>query len=213
MLVIFFPNKPQHIVGYTVFFYLIYSPLLPYVSFSVYKARFTHIIPFIISSYRVRHIMERKAEQLLTQHSVSEHSSSTDSEPESPHPHHNTNNIEPRLLSQRSIVYLDSDSSESGDFTPHSSPPPPPSPPTNDNDIESLTIMESRPNSSTENSTRVPLQSITQDAVLEHYVLTRAIDHWNGPKYETYNDKSSRLRTFFIHDWPHMMDLPPNALS
>ena len=101
--------------------------------------------------------MEREAEQLLTQHSVSEHSSSTstDSEPESP-PHPNRNNIGPRILSQRSIVYLDSDSSESEDFTPHSPPPPP----TND-DIESLTIMESRPNSSPENSTRVPLQSIT----------------------------------------------------
>ena len=117
--------------------------------------------------------MEREAEQLLTQHSVSEHSSSTDSEFESLPPHPNRNNIGPWLLSQRSIVYLDSDSSESGDFTPHPSPP---SPPTNDN-IGSHNIMESRPNSSPENSTRVPLQSITQDAVLEHYVLTRAIDH------------------------------------
>ena len=110
--------------------------------------------------------MEREAEQLLTKHSVLEHSS-TDSEPESPPRHPNRNNIWPPLLSQRSIVYLESDSSESGDCTPHS-PPPPPSPPTNDNDIESLTVMESRPNSSPENSTRVPLQFITQDAVLEH---------------------------------------------
>jgi len=135
--------------------------------------------------------MQREAEQLLTQNSVSEHSSSIDSEYESPlHP--NRNNIGPRLLSQRSIVYLDSDPSESGDFTPHS--PPLPSRPTNDDDIESQTIMESRPNSSPENSTRVPLQSITQDAVLEHYALTRAIDHWNGPKYETYKDKSHAYR-------------------
>ena len=73
--------------------------------------------------------------------------------------------------------------------------------------------MESRPNSSPENSTRVPLQSITQDAVLEHYVLTRAIDHWLGPKYETYNAKSARLQIFVIQDWPHMMDLPPNTLT
>ena len=77
--------------------------------------------------------MEHEAEQLLTQHCVSEHSSSTDSEPESP-PHPNRNNIGSRLLSQRSIVYLDSDSSESGEFTPHS-PTPPTSPLTND-DIE-----------------------------------------------------------------------------
>jgi len=170
-----------------------------------YIRRVSHVIPFIISSYRVRHITELEAEQLLTQHSVSE-LSSTDSEPESPHPNRN---IGPRLLSQHSMVYLDSDSSESGDFTPHS---PTPSSPTN-YDIESQTIMESRRNSSPENSSRVPLQSITQDAVLEHYFLTRAIDHWNGPKYETYNAKSARLQTFFIHDWPHMMDLRPNALS
>ena len=150
--------------------------------------------------------MEREAEQLLTQHSVSEHSSSTstDSEPESPQP--NRNNIGPRLLSH-SIVYLDSDSSESGDFTPHS-----PSP-TNVDVIGSQTIMESRPNSGPENPTRLPLQSITQDAVLEHYVLTRAIDRWYGRKYETYNAKSARLQIFVIHDWPHMMDLPTNFLS
>ena len=154
--------------------------------------------------------MEREAEQLLTLHSVSEHSSSTDSEHESLPPHPNRNNIGPWLLSQRSIVYLDSDTSESGNFTPHSSPPPPP---TNNDDKESQSIMESRPNFSPENSTRVPLQSITQDAVLEHYVLTRAIDHWNGPKYETDNDKSARLQTFFIHYWPHIIYLPPNDLS
>ena len=58
--------------------------------------------------------------------------------------------------------------------------------------------MESRPNSKTENSTRVPLQSITQDAVLEDYVLTRVIDHWYGPKYGTYIAKSARLQTIVI---------------
>ena len=54
--------------------------------------------------------MEREAEQLLTQHSVSVHySSSTDSEPESspPPPNPNRNNIGPRHLSQRSIVHHD----------------------------------------------------------------------------------------------------------
>jgi len=74
--------------------------------------------------------------------------------------------------------------------------------------------MEVRPNSRQENSNgRLPLLPVTQDAVLEHYVLTRAIDHWFGPKCETYNAKSARLQTFVIHDWPHMLDLPPNALS
>jgi hypothetical protein len=76
--------------------------------------------------------------------------------------------------------------------------------------------MEIRPNSIQENSTerrRVPFMTITQDAVLEHYVLTRATDNWVGPKYDTYKDKSARLQTFVIHDWPHMLDLPPNTLS
>ena len=130
--------------------------------------------------------MEGESEQFLTQHSISMHS--TYSEPESPPPN---KNIGPRLLTQRSIVYLDTDSSESGDFTPHS---PSPSPPTNNDNIRSQIIMESRPNSCPENTTRLPLQSITQDAVLEHYVLTRAIDHWFGPKYETYNAKSTNVR-------------------
>jgi len=147
--------------------------------------------------------MERESKELLTQHSVSEHSS-TDSESKSP----SNNNVVPRLLTQRSVVYLDSDSSEPGDFIPQS-----PSPSTYVDDIGSQTIIATRPNSSPENSTRVPFQSITQDAVLEHYVLTRAIDRWYGRKYETYNAKSARLQIFVIHDWPHMMDLPTNFLS
>ena len=76
--------------------------------------------------------------------------------------------------------------------------------------------MEIRPNSTQEYSTgrrRVPFLPITQDAVLEHYLLTRGTDHWIGPKYDTYNAKSARLQTFVIHDWPHMLDLPPNTLS
>jgi len=94
--------------------------------------------------------MERESEQLLTQHSVSEHSS-TDSESVFPC----NNNVGPRLLTQRSVVYLDSDSSEPVDFTPHS-----PSPSANVDDIRSQTIMESRPNSSPENSTRVPFSPL-----------------------------------------------------
>ena len=94
--------------------------------------------------------MERESEQLLTQHSVSEHSS-TDSESVFPC----NKNVGPRLLTQRSVVYLDSDSSEPVDFTPHS-----PSPSANVDDIRSQTIMESRPNSSPENSTRVPFSPL-----------------------------------------------------
>ena len=100
----------------------------------------------------------------------------------------------PPRPTNRTLEYLDSASSDSSDFT-----------------TRPLVIVESRPNSGPEN--RVPLHTITQDAVLELYVLTRAIDNWYGPKYETYKAKCSRLQTFFIHDWPHMMHLPPNALS
>ena len=46
-------------------------------------------------------------------------------------------------------------------------------------------FMEYRPNSRSYNSTTMlPLQSITQDLVLEHYVLTRAIDQRVSPKDE-----------------------------
>jgi len=137
--------------------------------------------------------MERGSE-LRTQHSVSE--DDTNSGPESPP---NDTTVGPRVSTNRAIEYLDSDSSESGDFTPHPN--------------GSLVIVESRPNTEPENSIRVPLHTITQDAVLEHNVLTRAIDNWYGPKYETYKAKFSRLQTFVIHDWPQMMDFPPNALS
>ena len=100
----------------------------------------------------------------------------------------------PPRPTNRTLEYLDSASSDSSDFT-----------------TRPLVIVESRPNSGPEN--RVPLHTITQDAVLELSVLTRAIDNWYGPKYETYKAKSSRLQTFVIHDWPHIMDLPPNDLS
>jgi len=74
-------------------------------------------------------------------------------------------------------------------------------------------FMEYRPNSRSENPTRLPLQSLTQHSVLEHYVLTRASDHCVGPKYVTYNAKSSRIQSFVSHDRPHMLDLLPDALS
>ena len=68
------------------------------------------------------------------------------------------------------------------DSEPENSTPDTPPPPNSDPQV-----IEIRPNSTQENSTarRVPFLPITQDAVLEHYVLTRAIDHWFGPKYET----------------------------
>ena len=62
-------------------------------------------------------------------------------------------------------------------------------------------------------STSLPLQSSTKYSVFEHYVLTRATAHQDGPKYVTYNTKSSRLQTLVIHDRPHMLDITPNALS
>jgi len=138
----------------------------------------------------------------LTQLSISEHE--PDSETETA-----TSDIRPRFSTQK-ILGINSDS-EPENSTPES--PPPPSPANSDITQQD---MEIRPNSTQENSTgrrRVPFLPITQDAILEHYVLTRATDHWVGPKYDTYNAKSARLQTFVIHDWPHMLDLPPNTLS
>ena len=132
-----------------------------------------------VSSYRVRRIIARvcKLRINLTQNSVSEHD--INSGPQSPTPPpSNDNSFGLRFSTNRAIVYVDSNSSESCDFTPH-----PLSPSTNDN-IGSQIIMESSPNSGPE-TTRVPLHTITRDVVLEHCVLTRAIDHWFEPKYET----------------------------
>lgn len=148
--------------------------------------------------------MERDTEQSVSQVLVSDHDE-TDSDAEI-----SNNNIPPRFLtqSQRTVLELDTDS-DCENSPPHPSTPVSPSPPPS-NDI-GPPIMETSPETSARR--RLPLLSLTQDTVLEHYVLTRAIDHWFGPKYETYNAKSARLQTFVIHDWPHTMDLPPNALS
>jgi len=98
-------------------------------------------------------------ERVSIQHSVSE--DDTNSGPESPP---TDTNVRPWVSTNRTIEYLDSDSSVYGDFTPYTN--------------GSLVSVESRPNSGPENSTtRVPLHTITQDAVLEHYVLTRAIEN------------------------------------
>ena len=116
-----------------------------------------------------------------------------------------TSDIGPRFLTQQQILGIDSDSEPENSTTTSPS----------NNDIGTL-VMDIRPNSTQEYSTgrrRVPFLPNTQDAVLEQYVLTRAIDHWIGPKYETYNAKSARLQTFVIQNWPHMLDLPPNASS
>jgi len=149
--------------------------------------------------------MESESVYPLTQLSVSEHES--DSETETA-----TSYIGPRFSTQQ-ILGIDSDSEP--EHSTHDSPPPPPLPSLSNSDIGPQ-VIEIRPNSIQENSTgrrRVPFLPITQDSVLEHYVLTRAIDHWFGPNYETHNTKSARLQTFVIHDWPHMLDLPPNTLS
>jgi len=149
--------------------------------------------------------MESESDYPLTQLSILEHES--DSETETA-----TSDIGPRLSTQQ-ILGIVSDS-EPEHSTPDSPPPPPPPSPSNSNIAPQ--VIDIRPNSTQENSSgrrRVPFLPITQDAVLEHYVLTRAIDHSFGPKYETYNAKSARLETFVIHDWPHMLDLPPNTLS
>jgi len=58
--------------------------------------------------------------------------------------------------------------------------------------------------------------SIAKPSILsltEHYFLNRAIEQWNGPKYETYGSKEARFRSFIIHDWPHVSEPAPSDLS
>ena len=103
--------------------------------------------------------MERESEQSLTKLFVSDHQSH--SEPDTPF-----NDIGPRFLTH-SVLEIESDSE------PENSTPDSPS----NNDIGTQ-VMEYRLNSTSDKSTtRLTLRSITQDFVVEHNVLTRAIDH------------------------------------
>ena len=60
-------------------------------------------------------------------------------------------------------------------------------------------VMEHGPNSKSDISSKTesPILSLT-----EYYVLYRAINLWNGPKYVPYNTKEARLRSFIFHNWP-----------
>ena len=103
--------------------------------------------------------MERESDQSLTKLFVSDHES--DSEPDTP-----INDIGPRFLTQHSVLEIESDSEPENSTTDSPS-----------NDIGTQ-VMEYRLNSTSDKSTtRLTLRSITQDSVVEHNVLTRAIDH------------------------------------
>ena len=70
--------------------------------------------------------------------------------------------------------------------------------------------MENKSNSKSDTSSRAesPILSLT-----EHYVFNRATNQCDGPKYVTYGTKEARLRSFIIHDWPHVLDPATSALS
>ena len=74
-------------------------------------------------------------------------------------------------------------------------------------------IMEYRPNSKRDPSADIskvesPILSLT-----EHYIITRTINQWVGPKYLTYSTQEARLRSFITYDWPHVLQPTPSALS
>jgi len=73
-------------------------------------------------------------------------------------------------------------------------------------------IMEYWPNSNPENSASIRGKS-TILSLTEHYLLTRATNVWDGPKYATYRRKETRLRSFVIHAWPLGLDPAPSVLS
>jgi len=78
-------------------------------------------------------------------------------------------------------------------------------------DIESQ-ILQYRPNSNPENSAGIRAESPIL-SLMEHYMLTRAANLWDGPKYASYRRKEARLRSSVIHDWPLCLDPAPIALS
>jgi len=55
--------------------------------------------------------------------------------------------------------------------------------------------------------------SIVRSSLTQHYFQNRAIEQWDGPKYETYGSKEVRLRSFVIHNWPHVLEPAPSDLS
>ena len=55
--------------------------------------------------------------------------------------------------------------------------------------------------------------SIARSSLTEHYFQNHTIEQWDGPKYETYGSKEVRLRSFIIHDWPHVLEPAPSDLS
>ena len=74
-------------------------------------------------------------------------------------------------------------------------------------------IMEYRPNSKPEeNSIALNTESLPLP-LSAHYILTRAINVWDGPNYVTYRTNDARLKSFVIHEWPLERHPKPSALS
>jgi len=74
-------------------------------------------------------------------------------------------------------------------------------------------IMQYRPNSKPEEkSTALNTESFPLP-LSEHYILTRAVDVWDGPKFVTFRTKEARLKSFVIHEWPLEWHPKPSALS
>ena len=72
--------------------------------------------------------------------------------------------------------------------------------------------MEYRPNSNPEGSERVRAETLAF-FLTEHYVMNRAINQWEAPKYITYDRDDARLRSFYTNEWPHGLNPAPNAFS
>ena len=66
-------------------------------------------------------------------------------------------------------------------------------------------IMEHRPKSNPENS--------RAESLTKHYVMNRAINFWDGPKFITCSTKEARLRSFVVYEWPHDLNPTPDDLS
>jgi len=73
--------------------------------------------------------------------------------------------------------------------------------------------MEHRTNSKPDVSADISRAESLILSLTGHYVLTRAMNRWDGPKYVTYSTQEALLGSFIIHDCAHVLEPAPNALS
>ena len=68
--------------------------------------------------------------------------------------------------------------------------------------------MEYRPHSRPQRSPDIPPEPLIH-TLPEHYVMSKAITRWSGPKHITYDTCEPRIPSYF--NWPHGMNPAPES--